>query len=157
MKPFPVPGSKLQDQALTLKICALSALYRVCIAVELINKHFTGYIYPPKLRYHAPLALKRLNDLPRFMLLNKIDSYEMEMFSSFFFLICRRKDLSDRGEVFDPVLSCWGLSERLHKLQRERRRPRHRYFQVPLSLPVPAAAPQLWDPSPAQISACAVL
>lgn len=72
----------------------------------------------------------------------------MEMFSSFFFfLICRRKDLSDRGEVFDPVLSCWGLSERLHKLQRERRRPRHRYFQVPLSLPVPAAAPRLWDPS----------
>lgn len=42
------------------------------------------------------------------MLLNKIDSYEMEMFSLYFNLL--QKDLSDRGEVFDPVLSYWGLS-----------------------------------------------
>lgn len=76
-------GSKLQDQALTLKICALSASYLTYIAIELINKHSASYIYPPKLRDHAPLAFKRLNYLPWFMLLNKIVSYEMEMFSSF--------------------------------------------------------------------------
>lgn len=44
------------------------------------------------------------------------------------FLICCRKDLSDRGEVFDPVLSRWGPSERLYKLQRERRSPKHWYL-----------------------------
>lgn len=90
MKPFPMSGPKLQDQALTLKIYALSASYLIYIAVELINKHSASYIYPLKLRDHAPLALKRLNDLPRFMLLNKIDSYEMEMFSSFFNLLRER-------------------------------------------------------------------
>lgn len=51
-------GSKLQDQAVTLKICALTASYLIYIAVELISKHSTSYIYPPKLRDHAPLALK---------------------------------------------------------------------------------------------------
>lgn len=90
MKPFPMSGSKLLDRALTLKICALSTSYLIYIAVELINKHSSSYIYPPKLRDHAPLALKRLNDLPRFMLLNKIDSYEMEMFGSFFNLLQER-------------------------------------------------------------------
>lgn len=111
MKLSPASGSELWDQALTLRICALSASCLVCVAADLINRHLAHYIYPPKLRDHAPVALKRLNDLPWFMLLNKIDSYEMEMFSSFFFLICCRKDLSSRGDIFDPVLSCRGISE----------------------------------------------
>lgn len=85
MKLSPASGSELWDQALTLRICALSASCLVCVAADLINRHLAHYIYPPKLRDHAPVALKRLNDLPWFMLLNKIDSYEMEMFSSFFF------------------------------------------------------------------------
>lgn len=83
-------GSKLQVQALTFKICALSSLYLPGIAVDLINEHSTIDIYPSKLRDHAPLALKRLNDLPRFMLLNKIDRYDMEMFSSCFNLLQER-------------------------------------------------------------------
>lgn len=144
----PASGSELRDQALTLRICALSASCLVCVAAELIDRHWACYIYPPKLRDHAPLALKRLNDLPRFMLLNKIDSYEMEMFSSFFFffLICCRKDLSDRGDVFDPGLSRRGLSERLHELQKERSCPTHRCVQVSLSLPATATLPfWLWD------------
>jgi len=39
MKPFPLPGSKLQDQALTLNICALRTRYLICAAVELINNY----------------------------------------------------------------------------------------------------------------------
>ena len=64
----------------------------------------------------------------------------------FFFLICCRKDLSDRGDVFDPGLSRRGLSERLHELQKERSCPTHRCVQVSLSLPATATLPfWLWD------------
>lgn len=82
MKPFPTSGSQLQGQALTLKNLCIKHLVSY-----LINKHLTSYTCSPKLRNHIPLALKRLNDLPRFILLNKIGSYEIEMFSFFFTFI----------------------------------------------------------------------
>lgn len=133
-------GSKLQDQAVTLKICALTASYLIYIAVELISKHSTSYIYPPKLRDHAPLALKGWMICPGSCFWIKLTA--MRWKCSALFLICCRKDLSDRGEVFDPVLSCWGLSERLYRLHRERRSPKHWYFQVSLTLPLTAMIPQ---------------
>lgn len=133
IKPLPMSGSKLQVQALTFKICALSALYLIgysCWTNQ--NKHSTIYIYPSKLGDHAPLALKRLNDLPRFMLLNKIDSYEMEMFSLCFNLL-QERFIRQRWSLW-PIFILLGLS--IQATEGKEGSPKHWYFQVSLALPV---------------------